>query len=96
MIGTGATVLGDLFILINATSYGIYLVIVKPLMRKYSAVTVMAWCFLFGLFFVLPFGWSEFGAVDRYALTTPLWIALGLRGGDGHLRGLPAEHVGTG
>lgn len=73
----GATVLGDLFILVNATSYGIYLVIVKPLMKKYKATTVMAWCFLFALFFVLPFGWSEFGAVDRYALTTPLWIALG-------------------
>lgn len=72
----GATVLGDLFILINATSFGIYLVIVKPLMRTYRAVTVMAWCFLFGAVLVLPFGWNELGAVHWQALSTPVWMAL--------------------
>lgn len=74
---TGATALGDAFILINATSYGLFLVMVKPLMRKYSAITVMAWCFLFGMLFVLPFGWNEFLAVKWSALTTPLVLALG-------------------
>jgi drug/metabolite transporter (DMT)-like permease len=69
---TGATRLGDLFILINATSYGIYLVLVKPLMRKYSAVTVMSWSFLVGLAFVLPFGHAELLAVDWHALTAPI------------------------
>lgn len=69
---SGATVLGDAFILINATSYGIYLVLAKPLMRKYSAVTVMAWSFLFGLVMVLPFGCSQFMAVAWGALTTPV------------------------
>ncbi len=75
--GTGATAFGDLFILVNASSYGLFLVLVKPLMRKYRAVTIMAWCFLFGLLMVLPFGWQEFGAV-RWAALTPvhLW-ALG-------------------
>lgn len=73
----GPTMLGDLFILINATSYGIYLVIVKPLMRKYTAVTVMSWCFLLGTFLVLPFGWREALEVDWPALTLPTWSALG-------------------
>ncbi len=73
---TGATRLGDLFILINATSYGIYLVIVKPLMRKYTAVTVMAWSFLVGLVLVLPFGWTEFNAIQWHALTGPIMAAL--------------------
>jgi drug/metabolite transporter (DMT)-like permease len=68
----GASMLGDLFILVNATSYGLYLVLVKPLMRKYSAVTVMSWSFLFGLLMVLPFGWHELAEVDREALTAPV------------------------
>ena len=68
----GASMLGDLFILVNATSYGLYLVLVKPLMRKYSAVTVMSWSFLFGLLMVLPFGWHELAAVNGEALTAPV------------------------
>ena len=74
---SGATVLGDAFILINATSYGIYLVIVKPLMRKYTAVTVMAWCFLIGSVIVLPFGWTEFSAVEWSTLSTATCCAMG-------------------
>lgn len=72
----GATRLGDLFILINAIAYGIYLVLVKPLMRKYSAITVMSWSFLFGMLLVLPFGWREAVAVQWTALTMPVWAAL--------------------
>ncbi|HQV37699.1 MAG: DMT family transporter [Flavobacteriales bacterium] len=67
----GATMLGDLFILINASSYAIFLVMVKPLMSKYSAVTVMAWCFLVGSVIVVPFGLHEFSVVDWPGLTWP-------------------------
>jgi drug/metabolite transporter (DMT)-like permease len=72
----GASTLGDLFILVNATSYGLYLVMVKPLMQKYTAVTVMSWSFLLGLLLVLPFGWSEVVEVQWSALTVPVWSAL--------------------
>lgn len=73
----GATTLGDLFILINATSYGLFLVLVKPLMRTYSSVTVMAWCFLLAFFMVLPFGWTDVAAVQWHALTAAHVLALG-------------------
>lgn len=73
---SGATALGDLIILINAASYAVFLVIVKPLMRKYSAITVMAWCFLFALPMVAPFGWSELGAVGWHTLPGAHWAAL--------------------
>lgn len=46
---------GDLFILINALSFGIYLVLVKPLMSKYNPLTVITYNFLFGLLFVLAY-----------------------------------------
>jgi drug/metabolite transporter (DMT)-like permease len=44
--------IGNSIILANATSYAIYLVIVKPLMNKYHPVTLMKWIFLFGLLLV--------------------------------------------
>ncbi|MBK9422016.1 MAG: DMT family transporter [Flavobacteriales bacterium] len=67
----GASMLGDFFILINASSYAVFLVMVKPLMSKYSAVTVMAWCFLVGSVIVVPFGLHEFAQVDWQGLAAP-------------------------
>lgn len=55
---------GNLFILINATSYALYLVLIKPLMLKYHPITVMTMVFLFGLIFVLPFGLVELLSVE--------------------------------
>ena len=52
---TSNTFVGNLFVLINAASYAAFLVIVKPLMKKYSAITVMKWVFLFGTIYVIPF-----------------------------------------
>ncbi len=48
--------LGDLFVFINALSWGLYLVLVKPLMQKYHTVTILKWTFLFGLPLVMPAG----------------------------------------
>jgi drug/metabolite transporter (DMT)-like permease len=58
------TALGDFYIILNALSYAIYLVYVKKYMHKYNPVTVSKWNFLFGLLFVLPFGFQELAAVE--------------------------------
>lgn len=47
--------LGDLFLLVNATSYALYLVLVKPLMQKYKPITVIRWVFTFGWVYVTLF-----------------------------------------
>lgn len=52
--------LGDIFIIINAVSYTVYFIMVKPLMLKYDAVVILRWVFTIGLLLVLPFGWTEF------------------------------------
>lgn len=49
------SLLGDLFLFINAASYAVYLVIAKPLMNKYSPLTVITYVFTFGLMFILLF-----------------------------------------
>lgn len=58
------TWIGDLLVLINATSYGLYLVLVKKLMHKYKPLTVVKWVFLFGYIVVFPVGWSEFREIQ--------------------------------
>ncbi|MBS1587227.1 MAG: EamA family transporter [Bacteroidetes bacterium] len=61
---TGNSALGDLFVLLNATSYAIYLVIIKPLMQRYRPIIVIRWVFFFGLLIVLPFGIRQFLSID--------------------------------
>jgi drug/metabolite transporter (DMT)-like permease len=65
---------GNIMVLLNASSYAIYLVIVKPLMKKYKPITVISWVFLFGIIFVIPFGWSEFVAIQWSSMPSDiLW-----------------------
>lgn len=69
--GKGDSVLGDLFLFINALSYAIYLVIAKPLMKKYKPLTVITYVFTFGLGFIMlyPPTLTEFFATDYSAFT---------------------------
>ena len=46
-------------VLLNAASYGVYLVVVKPLMSKYRPITVISWVFLFGGLMAFPVGASQ-------------------------------------
>ena len=48
--------LGNFLVLVNAISYGFYLIIVKKLMDKYNAFSFVKWIYLFGFLMVLPFG----------------------------------------
>jgi drug/metabolite transporter (DMT)-like permease len=76
-IANGSTLLGDIFIFINAASYAIFLVIVRPLMKKYHPITIMTWTFFFGSFFVAPFGYRELSQAHWMELNLSLWAAVG-------------------
>lgn len=60
--------LGNALILINATSYGIYLIMVRPLTKKYSAITLMKYLFLVATLINLPICYTEFVQVEWQAL----------------------------
>ena len=49
-----ATLTGDFLILLNATSYAVYLILIRPLMMKYHPLTVVKWAFLIGFVCSLP------------------------------------------
>ncbi|HRS53297.1 MAG TPA: DMT family transporter [Bacteroidales bacterium] len=46
---------GNILILLNIISYSIYLVLLKPLMKKYHPVTVMKYVFMWGFLISIPF-----------------------------------------
>jgi len=70
------TFLGNLFILVNAVSFSIYLVLAKPMMYRYKAMTVIKWVFFFGMFMVIPFGFEEFVQIEWSDLPTEAWLSL--------------------
>ncbi|GAA4965624.1 DMT family transporter [Algibacter aquimarinus] len=69
--------IGNLLVFLNATSYGLYLVFVKTLMKKYNAITVISWMFLFGLIFVSPFTLPDFINTNFEAFTTNTYLVIG-------------------
>ncbi len=70
-----SSLLGDLFILINSLSFAIYIVLVKPLMKKYHPLTIMQTVFCIGAILVLPFGWKEFNHIEWNTFSQSTWMA---------------------
>ncbi|MFT4985973.1 MAG: drug/metabolite transporter (DMT)-like permease [Glaciecola sp.] len=68
---------GDVMIFLNALSYSIYLVYVRPLMKIYKPITVITWVFSFGFLFVIPFGWGEMIEVSWGTLNQKEWLTIG-------------------
>jgi len=68
---------GNILILVNATSYGLYLVIVKKLTQKYNAITLIKWLYLFGLILVIPFGFNEVQEINWHKIPTIIYYNIG-------------------
>ncbi len=56
--------LGNVFIFVNALSYGIYLIVVRPLTKKYSAITLMKYLFLVATIINFPICITELQLVN--------------------------------
>ena len=70
------TTLGNLLTFLNASSYALFLVLVKPLMKKYSALTVMKWVFTFGFIYIIPFSLHLVIDSDFNAIPTNIWLSI--------------------
>ena len=67
---------GDLLIIINAISYTVYFIIVKPLMAEYPPLHVVRWVFTFGFLMILPFGWNEFISIPWEKLELSHYLSI--------------------
>ncbi|MFT5581873.1 MAG: drug/metabolite transporter (DMT)-like permease [Psychromonas sp.] len=77
--------IGDVFLLINAMSYAVYLVIAKPLMNKYKPVTVITHVFAIGMVYVLIFPptigevmQTDFSVLHGVVLGKVLYVIIGV------------------
>jgi len=77
MVNAPNATLGNLLVFINAVSYGFYLIIVKKLLDKYNAFTFVKWIYTFGFIMVLPFGWSEFDAINWIIIPSDIFWKIG-------------------
>lgn len=62
--------LGNLLFVLNAASYGLYFILVKPLLAKYKPFTLLKLFFLIAFVINLPIGYSELIKVE--------WSGLGM------------------
>lgn len=74
----GASLLGDVFLLINALSYALYLVLSKPLLLKYSPIQVITYVFSIGLALLLLFPptWTNLGNVHLEQIPISAWYKI--------------------
>ena len=70
------TLLGDLCNFLNAASYAFYLILVKPLMKKYHPLTVIKWVFLFSCLFVIPFGFNDVFTIQLHTFSGEVWASV--------------------
>lgn len=69
--------LGNVYLLVNATVFGLYLVLVAPLMKKYHAFTVLARIFLVGGVIAVPLGLPQAIAADYGSFPLYIWGEIG-------------------
>ncbi len=68
--------LGDSLIVINAISYSFYLVWVKPLMKTYEPLFVIAILFTIGFFIMLPLGFGQVVAIHWHTISSTNYWAI--------------------
>jgi len=56
--------LGNILFIVNSFAYGLYLVLVKPLIEKYNIINLLKWLFLLAIFMNFPVTIVEFSSVD--------------------------------
>lgn len=68
--------LGDILVILSSLAYTFYFILVKPLMKSYSAVQVTRWIFTFGFFMILPFSATEFSNIRWEVFHFKEWMLL--------------------
>jgi len=56
--------IGNILFIVNSFAYGLYLVLVKPLIEKYNVINLLKWLFLLAIFMNFPVTIGEFSIVD--------------------------------
>ncbi|HZH92282.1 MAG TPA: DMT family transporter [Pyrinomonadaceae bacterium] len=70
------TNIGNLILLANSMAYGAYLAISQDMIKRYGALTVITWIFIFGSFVTLPIGGYHLSKISLGSVSPGVWFAM--------------------
>lgn len=73
---SGSTTVGNLLIVANSLCYGAYIAISKDLLRRYGALTVITWVFVFGSLVTIPISFFTLSEVPMQSIGMSVWLAV--------------------
>ena len=73
---TSDTAFGNLLIVLNSVSYGAYLAISKDILKRYGALTVITWIFIFGSIATIPIGGYALANAPLYQAGVWVWLVV--------------------
>lgn len=74
--GPSSSMTGNIFCMLSAMSYALYLSLFRGLISRYHPVTLMKWMFLFAAACTIPFFWNDVAAVDYSALPSSMYLSI--------------------
>ena len=73
---TSDTALGNLLIVLNSVAYGAYIAVTKDVIKRYGALKVLAWIFLFACAATVPIGGYALVNSDLRQAGPGIWLAI--------------------
>jgi drug/metabolite transporter (DMT)-like permease len=70
------TNIGNFILLANSMAYGAYIAISQNMIRRYGALTVITWIFIFGSFITLPIGGYHLSKLTLSSVPLSAWLAV--------------------
>jgi drug/metabolite transporter (DMT)-like permease len=70
------TTLGDILIIINSISYGIYVSISKDIITRNGAIKSIVWVFIFSSIVCVPLGLNSLASIDLSAVSLSTWLLI--------------------
>jgi drug/metabolite transporter (DMT)-like permease len=70
------TLLGNLLVFINISSYSLYLVLLKSFKFKYRPLTIIKWVFNFGFVFMIPFCFDSLIQTNFELIPANIWLSI--------------------
>jgi drug/metabolite transporter (DMT)-like permease len=68
---------GNILVMLNMLCYAIYLVLIKPLVAKYSTMTLLKWVSFFGFLCILPFMAKSATEIHFQTISLNAWLGVG-------------------
>lgn len=73
---SGDKTLGNLLLVANTLCYGAYIAISQDILKRYGALTVITWLFVFGSLTALPIGGYHLMQTPMHDLGLGVWVAI--------------------